>query len=157
MWAVCTAGSLLGQTGPLCGMVMPLPAVPATPDSPPCSALPPVSCPCCSGVVLVHQEPPEARKPTARWRLYVFKNGQPFGDPLHIHRCCLGWQQRRSGTWSSLHAVVSDRACGRSHHLLRLSPTWMQDEQLPVWPGAAGCRRAYRPPFLQQAARGAAV
>lgn len=39
-----------------------------------------------NGVVLLHQEPPEARKPTARWRLYVFKNGQPFGDPLHIHR-----------------------------------------------------------------------
>lgn len=35
----------------------------------------------------MHQEPPEARKPTARWRLYVFKNGEPFGDPLHIHRC----------------------------------------------------------------------
>lgn len=39
-----------------------------------------------SGVVLVHTEPPEARKPSARWRLYVFKKGEPFGDPLHIHR-----------------------------------------------------------------------
>lgn len=31
------------------------------------------------GVVLVHAEPPEARKPGLRWRLYVFKNG---GLPL---------------------------------------------------------------------------
>lgn len=43
----------------------------------------------CSGVVLVHQEPPEARKPSARWRLYVFKNGEQLPDPLHIHRW--GW------------------------------------------------------------------
>ena len=27
------------------------------------------------GVVLVHGEPPEARKPGLRWRLYTFKNG----------------------------------------------------------------------------------
>ena len=27
------------------------------------------------GVVLVHQEPPEARKPSQMWRLYGFKNG----------------------------------------------------------------------------------
>ncbi|GAB4813167.1 hypothetical protein N2152v2_000213 [Parachlorella kessleri] len=39
-----------------------------------------------NGVVLVHTEPPEARKPAQRWRLYVFKKGEPFGDPLHIHR-----------------------------------------------------------------------
>lgn len=28
-----------------------------------------------NGVVLQHQEPLEARKPTHRWRLYVFKGG----------------------------------------------------------------------------------
>ena len=27
------------------------------------------------GVVLVHTEPPEARKPTLKWRLYIFKAG----------------------------------------------------------------------------------
>ena len=47
--------------------------------------------PCRSGVVLVHQEPAEARKPSVRWRLYVFKNGEPFGEPLHIHRWALMW------------------------------------------------------------------
>lgn len=29
-----------------------------------------------NGVVLVHQEPPESRKPSQMWRLYGFKNGQ---------------------------------------------------------------------------------
>lgn len=28
-----------------------------------------------NGVVLMHNEPPEARKPGLRWRLYTFKNG----------------------------------------------------------------------------------
>lgn len=42
-----------------------------------------------NGVVLVHQEPPEARKPTARWRLYVFKGEKQLEEPLHIHRMSL--------------------------------------------------------------------
>lgn len=29
-----------------------------------------------NGVVLVHQEPPESRKPSQMWRLYGFKNGE---------------------------------------------------------------------------------
>ena len=29
-----------------------------------------------NGVVLVHQEPPESRKPSQMWRLYGFKNGR---------------------------------------------------------------------------------
>ena len=33
------------------------------------------------GVVLVHQEPPEARKPSQMWRLYGFKNGEPSRLP----------------------------------------------------------------------------
>ena len=36
--------------------------------------------------MLLHNEPGEARPPTHRWRLYTFKDGQPFEDPLHIHR-----------------------------------------------------------------------
>lgn len=35
-----------------------------------------------NGVVLVHQEPPESRKPAQMWRLYGFKNSNlllPFG------------------------------------------------------------------------------
>ncbi|CAG8574051.1 12258_t:CDS:2, partial [Acaulospora colombiana] len=32
-----------------------------------------------NGVALKYQEPPEARKPTKRWRLYVFKNEEQLG------------------------------------------------------------------------------
>ncbi|CAG8564994.1 13922_t:CDS:2 [Funneliformis mosseae] len=38
-----------------------------------------------NGVVLKYFEPPEARKPTKRWRLYVFKGDKEI-DILHIHR-----------------------------------------------------------------------
>lgn len=40
----------------------------------------------CSGIVLLHNEPPEARPPTTKWRVYIFKDGQPYGDPLHLHK-----------------------------------------------------------------------
>ncbi|RHZ56320.1 hypothetical protein Glove_402g73 [Diversispora epigaea] len=54
-----------------------------------------------NGVALKYQEPPEARKPTKRWRLYVFKKEEQVANPtsngvpsisyplidcLHIHR-----------------------------------------------------------------------
>lgn len=39
-----------------------------------------------NGVVLLHNEPAEAANPEARWRLYQFKKGTPFQDPLPIHR-----------------------------------------------------------------------
>ncbi|KAF9971607.1 Smad nuclear-interacting protein 1 [Actinomortierella ambigua] len=38
-----------------------------------------------NGTVLKYNEPPEARKPTKRWRLYVFKDGKEV-NVLHIHR-----------------------------------------------------------------------
>lgn len=38
------------------------------------------------GVTMLFTEPPEARKPTVRWRLYVFKDGEPLKEPLYIHR-----------------------------------------------------------------------
>ncbi|KAI9021205.1 SMAD/FHA domain-containing protein [Hyaloraphidium curvatum] len=44
------------------------------------------------GVVIKYGEPPEARKPTKKWRLYVFKGKEQVGkslcsrDLLHIHR-----------------------------------------------------------------------
>ena len=41
------------------------------------------------GVVMLHAEPPEARKPGLRWRLYTFKNGvRPIlGPPRCLHAC----------------------------------------------------------------------
>lgn len=38
------------------------------------------------GVKLKWTEPPEARKPTKKWRLYVYKNGKELGEPYKIHR-----------------------------------------------------------------------
>ncbi|XP_037083188.1 smad nuclear-interacting protein 1-like, partial [Pollicipes pollicipes] len=38
-----------------------------------------------NGVVVKYSEPPEARKPRRRWRLYVFK-GEETMPTLHIHR-----------------------------------------------------------------------
>eukprot|EP00890_Picochlorum_soloecismus_P002979 jgi/Picsp_1/3682/NSC_06519-R1_smad nuclear-interacting protein 1 len=39
-----------------------------------------------NGVSLKYSEPPEASKPTKRWRLYCFKNSNPLEDPLQVHR-----------------------------------------------------------------------
>ncbi|KAL5230195.1 hypothetical protein ABZP36_028971 [Zizania latifolia] len=39
-----------------------------------------------SGVNLIYSEPPEARKSEIRWRLYVFKGGEPLNEPLYVHR-----------------------------------------------------------------------
>lgn len=38
------------------------------------------------GTVMKYTEPPEARKPTEHWRLYVFKGGQLIEEPYFIHR-----------------------------------------------------------------------
>ncbi|KAI8346024.1 SMAD/FHA domain-containing protein [Mortierella sp. GBAus27b] len=38
-----------------------------------------------NGTLLKYNEPPEARKPKQRWRLYVFKDGKEI-ELLHIHR-----------------------------------------------------------------------
>ena len=37
------------------------------------------------GIVIKYNEPPEARKPKKRWRLYPFKNDEPM-KPFHMHR-----------------------------------------------------------------------
>lgn len=38
------------------------------------------------GVVLKYSEPPEANLPSKKWRLYIFKDGKPFDDPLMLHK-----------------------------------------------------------------------
>ena len=38
-----------------------------------------------NGVVVKYSEPPEARKPKTRWRLYVFKGNEEL-PILYIHR-----------------------------------------------------------------------
>ncbi|KAM1696464.1 hypothetical protein ACFXTN_027989 [Malus domestica] len=71
-----------------------------------------------NGVTLLFTEPPEARKPNVRWRLYVFKGGEVLKDPLYIHRqsCYLFGRERRVAdvptdhpSCSKQHAVIQYR------------------------------------------------
>ena len=70
-----------------------------------------------NGVVLKWSEPPEARKPSTKWRLYVFK-GEELHDKLHIHRqssYLIGREKRVADipayhpSISSQHAVIQFR------------------------------------------------
>ncbi|CAI0380014.1 unnamed protein product [Linum tenue] len=70
------------------------------------------------GVTLLFNEPPEARKPNIRWRLYVFKGGEVLNEPLYIHRqsCYLFGRERRVAdvptdhpSCSKQHAVIQFR------------------------------------------------
>ncbi|KAK4576228.1 hypothetical protein RGQ29_026971 [Quercus rubra] len=70
------------------------------------------------GVTLLFNEPPEARKPDVRWRLYVFKGGEVLNEPLYIHRqsCYLFGRERRVAdiptdhpSCSKQHAVIQFR------------------------------------------------
>ncbi|XP_061351941.1 FHA domain-containing protein DDL [Gastrolobium bilobum] len=70
------------------------------------------------GVTLLFNEPPEARKPDVKWRLYVFKAGEVLNEPLYIHRqsCYLFGRERRVAdiptdhpSCSKQHAVIQFR------------------------------------------------
>ncbi|XP_030503978.2 FHA domain-containing protein DDL [Cannabis sativa] len=70
------------------------------------------------GITLLFNEPPDARKPDVRWRLYVFKNGEALNEPLYIHRqsCYLFGRERRVAdvptdhpSCSKQHAVIQFR------------------------------------------------
>ncbi|XWS09836.1 hypothetical protein CRYUN_Cryun39dG0023600 [Craigia yunnanensis] len=70
------------------------------------------------GVTLLFNEPPDARKPSIRWRLYVFKAGEVLNEPLYIHRqsCYLFGRERRVAdiptdhpSCSKQHAVIQFR------------------------------------------------
>ncbi|OWM88440.1 FHA domain-containing protein DDL [Punica granatum] len=70
------------------------------------------------GVTLLFTEPPDARKPDVRWRLYVFKGGEVLNEPLYIHRqsCYLFGRERRVAdiptdhpSCSKQHAVIQFR------------------------------------------------
>ncbi|KAJ0249078.1 FHA domain-containing protein DDL [Hirschfeldia incana] len=70
------------------------------------------------GIALLFNEPPEARKPNKRWRLYVFKDSEPLDEPLQLHRqsCYLFGRERRVAdiptdhpSCSKQHAVIQYR------------------------------------------------
>ena len=65
-----------------------------------------------NGVVLLHSEPPEARMPRARWRLYVFKGEAEAQPPLMLHTASsyLLGRERRVATIPTDHLSCSKQA-----------------------------------------------
>ncbi|GMP52593.1 hypothetical protein CsSME_00018339 [Camellia sinensis var. sinensis] len=77
------------------------------------------------GVTLLFNEPPDARKPDIRWRLYVFKAGEVLNEPLYVHRqsCYLFGRERRVAdiptdhpSCSKQHAVLQYRQVEKEEH-----------------------------------------
>lgn len=68
------------------------------------------------GITLLFNEPPEARKPDVRWRLYVFKGGEVLNEPLYIHRqsCYLFGRERRVADIPTDHP-----SCSKQHALIQ--------------------------------------
>ncbi|KAM7504154.1 hypothetical protein LguiB_003058 [Lonicera macranthoides] len=68
------------------------------------------------GITLLFTEPPEARKPDTRWRLYVFKGGEVLNDPLYVHRqtCYLFGRERRVADIPTDHP-----SCSKQHAVLQ--------------------------------------
>lgn len=68
------------------------------------------------GVTLLFTEPPEARKPSIRWRFYVFKGGDVLNEPLYIHRqsCYLFGRERRVADVPTDHP-----SCSKQHAVLQ--------------------------------------
>ncbi|KAL3636788.1 hypothetical protein CASFOL_019087 [Castilleja foliolosa] len=68
------------------------------------------------GVTLLFNEPPDARKPEIRWRLYVFKGGEALTEPLYVHRqsCYLFGRERRVADIPTDHP-----SCSKQHAVLQ--------------------------------------
>ncbi|KAH8339564.1 hypothetical protein KR074_010996, partial [Drosophila pseudoananassae] len=68
-----------------------------------------------NGVVVKYSEPPEARKPKRRWRLYPFKGETPL-PTLHIHRqsCFLVGRDRKV-----VDLAVDHPSCSKQHAALQ--------------------------------------
>lgn len=68
------------------------------------------------GVTLLFNEPADARKPDIRWRLYVFKGGEPLNEPLYVHRqsCYLFGRERRVADIPTDHP-----SCSKQHAVLQ--------------------------------------
>jgi smad nuclear-interacting protein 1 len=69
-----------------------------------------------AGVNLLYSEPPEGRKSDIRWRLYVFKGGEPLNDPLYVHRmsCYLFGRERKVADVPTDHP-----SCSKQHAVLQ--------------------------------------
>ncbi|KAL3508513.1 hypothetical protein ACH5RR_027914 [Cinchona calisaya] len=68
------------------------------------------------GITLLFTEPPDARMPPIRWRLYVFKAGDVLNEPLYVHRqsCYLFGRERRVADIPTDHP-----SCSKQHAVLQ--------------------------------------
>ncbi|KAJ4821877.1 hypothetical protein Tsubulata_026847 [Turnera subulata] len=79
----------------------------------------------CESITLLFNEPPDARKPDIRWRLYVFKGGDFLNEPLYIHRqsCYLFGRERRVADIPTDHP-----SCSKQHAVIQFRQV---EEELP--------------------------
>jgi len=94
------------------------------------------------GVQLQWSEPPEARRPTNRWRLYVFRQKEQL-EPLQVHR-----QSAYLFGKDTLVADVPTRhpTCSRQHAVLQYREVLADPEAAALDPtGPAAARRVVRP------------
>ncbi|KAM5554049.1 FHA domain-containing protein DDL-like [Rosa sericea] len=68
------------------------------------------------GITLLYTEPAEGRPPRVKWRLYVFKGGEAFNEPIKIHRqsCYLFGRERRVADIPTDHP-----SCSKQHAVLQ--------------------------------------
>ncbi|CAN0410620.1 unnamed protein product [Ascophyllum nodosum] len=102
------------------------------------------------GVVLKWQEPEEARPPTKKWRLYVFKGENAIGasaSTLHIHRqsAYLVGRERRVAD-----IVVEHPSCSKQHAVVQFRLLEKVDEKEGVTKRSVRCAVAVvaAPPYI---------
>eukprot|EP00850_Spirogloea_muscicola_P007381 SM000037S13516 [mRNA] locus=s37:316675:318658:- [translate_table: standard] len=77
------------------------------------------------GVALLFTEPPEARKPTTRWRLYVFKDG----EPLNGNRCTSTASPATSSAASVVDVPTDHPSCSKQHAVIQFRLTDKEDKE----------------------------
>jgi len=77
------------------------------------------------GIALKWVEPPEARQPTKRWRLYVFKGDQAL-DPYYIHRQSAYLFGRERAVAD---IPVDHPSCSKQHAVLQYRLIQKEDEE----------------------------
>lgn len=92
------------------------------------------------GIMLKWSEPPEARMPVDKWRLYCFKDGAEVDKPLHLHRSSafLFGRERKIADIPTDHP-----SCSSQHAVLQYRMV-----NLPSEPGSIGPPRRAVKPYL---------